>query len=171
LRGLQPLCRNGHPKNADNTYKGRCRLCRRLIARKRRAMGIVEGRPERRKELYWRRREEELDKCRARYHANKKKYCALRRIRRLQRKEYLDENEALHLRELIAEVAAMPTKSPDRTAEGDDRSQAQANRNGLSPKSGPTRGKEKGHAGYSSGSQPYARSQVKRLSVVQGVRR
>ena len=111
MLGLQPFCRNGHPKNKHNTYQGRCRLCRRLIARKRRAAGIVEGRPERKKEHYRKHREEVKSQSRARYHANKKKYCALRRIRRLQGRLDLDDNETLYLRELIAQVARIETIS------------------------------------------------------------
>lgn len=111
MKGLQPFCRNGHPKDRTNTYKGRCLLCRKLNARRYRAEGAKWGRPERGKERYWRNREAELGRCRARYHANKEKYCALRRIRRLQRREDLTENETIHLRELLAQVAAMSTVS------------------------------------------------------------
>ena len=101
-------CRNGHPKNKSNTHRGRCRRCKAINARRYRAEGKQFGRPERRAERYCKNREAELGLGRARYHANKKKYCALRRINRLRKKE--DVSDYLgHIADLLREVSALKT--------------------------------------------------------------
>ena len=103
-----PVCARGHKREPG---RRRCRSCINLRARSYRAAGANWGRPERRKEAYWRSRDKELGSCRARYHANKAKYCTLRRINRLKKCIDLTLDEADHLKELIRQVAAVKTVS------------------------------------------------------------
>lgn len=110
---MNPLCRNGHPKNPDNTTNGRCLLCRALNSRRYRS----EGRhhkwedPDRKRKFYRANREKVLSSGRARYHANKAKYAAMRRINRLRKSVGLTDGEVQHLYELVQKVAAITTIS------------------------------------------------------------
>lgn len=105
--GLQPFCRNGHPKDKSNTHQGRCRLCRKLNARRYRAEGTAwQTPPAKRKARYMKNRKESLAMARARYFANRDKIRAQRRINRLRNRD-ITPAEFDHLTELVREVSAM----------------------------------------------------------------
>lgn len=91
-----------------NPPPGRCKVCHKLKSRESRAEGKNQAKPGVRARRYWKNRGLELSKGRARYHANKAKYCAMRRVNRL-RKRDLSAGELDHIQDLLVVVRATQT--------------------------------------------------------------
>lgn len=66
--------------------------------------------PERSRRRYWDNVEQRRLWQRAFYHANKARYQKQRQVWRLRKRVDLNDNEVAYLRELVAEVAAIPVK-------------------------------------------------------------